>query len=140
MEIEERAAGSAVVVSLNGRLDGLTAPDLETRIKAILTRGEARVVLDCSSMRYVSSVGLRVLVVSARDCQKAGGKLTLAALQGNCRSVLEMSGFLSIIDCHDTAEEALAPPNSVSRGAARSSRRRMANRGWSWRNGGRDRR
>ena len=115
MEIEERAAVSAVVVSLNGRLDGLSATDLEARIMTIIARGRARLVLDCSLMRYVSSAGLRAFVVCARNCRKAGGKLTIAALQGDSRSVLEISGFLSIIDCHDTVEAALAAPNSVSR-------------------------
>lgn len=116
MEIRERAAGSAIVVSLNGRLDGFTAPDLEARVLTIIARGRASVVLDCSSMRYVSSAGLRAFVVCARICRKAGGKLTLAAVQDDCRSVLEMSGFLSVIDYHDTAEAALAAPDDVLRG------------------------
>ena len=116
MEIEEQVAGSAVVVSLNGRLDGRSVPGLEARIMTIVARGRTRVVLDCSSMRYVSSAGLRAFVVCARSCRKAGGKLMLAAVQDDCRSVLEMSGFLSVIDCHDTIEAALAAPDDVSRG------------------------
>jgi anti-anti-sigma factor len=108
MEIGERTEGTAVVVSLDGRLDGITAPDLEARIAAIVERGDTRVVLECSQMSYVSSAGLRVLLVSARKCQQGGGKLALAALQSECRSVLEMSGFLSIIECHESSEAALA--------------------------------
>ena len=108
MDIEERAEGAAVVVSLNGRLDGVTAPDLEARIAAIVDRGDVRVALDCAEMGYVSSAGLRALLVSARKCQQGGGKLTVAALQPECRSVMEMSGFLAIIECHETSEDALA--------------------------------
>ena len=115
MEMEELTAESAVVVSLNGRLDGLGAPGLEARIRTLIEGGDVRFVLDCTGMTYVSSAGLRALVVCANDCRNAGGKLALAALQGHCRSVLEMSGFLSVIDCHDTAEAALAASNSVSR-------------------------
>ena len=108
MEIEERTEGTAVVVSLNGRLDGASGPDLEARIAAIVERGDVRVVLECGQMAYVSSAGLRVLLISARKCQQGGGKLAIAALQPECRSVMEMSGFLSIIECHETNEAALA--------------------------------
>jgi anti-anti-sigma factor len=108
MEIEERTEGTAVVVSLNGRLDGISAPDLEARVAAIVERGDVRLVLECSQMGYVSSAGLRALLVSARKCQQGGGKLALAALRPECLSVLEMSGFLSIIECHETNEAALA--------------------------------
>lgn len=108
MDIAERTEGAAVVVSLNGRLDGATAPDLEATIVAIVERGDVRVALDCAEMGYVSSAGLRALLVSARKCQQGGGKLTVAALQPDCRSVMEMSGFLAIIECHDTNEAAIA--------------------------------
>ena len=108
MEIEERTGASAVVVSLNGRLDGTTAPALEARVSAIVDRGDVRMVLDCARMNYVSSAGLRVLLMSARNCQQHGGELALAALQPECRSVLEMSGFHTIIECHETSEAALA--------------------------------
>lgn len=108
MDINEQTVGSALVVSLNGRLDGVTAPDLEARVASVVERGDVKVVLDCSAMPYVSSAGLRALLVSARKCQQAGGKLAIAALKPECRSVLEMSGFLKVIDCHETSESALA--------------------------------
>ena len=108
MEIEERTEGTAVVVSLNGRLDGMTAPDLEARVAAIVERGDVRLVLECGQMGYVSSAGLRVLLVSARKCQQGGGKLAMAALQPECRAVMEMSGFHAIIECHESNEAALA--------------------------------
>ena len=72
MEIEERTEGTAVVVSLSGRLDGASGPDLEARIAAIVERGDVRVVLECGQMAYVSSAGLRVLLISARKCLEAG--------------------------------------------------------------------
>ena len=108
MEIEERTEGSAVVVSLSGRLDGVSGPDLEARIDAVVERGDVRVVLNCDQMDYVSSAGLRVLLIGARKCQQGGGKMAIAALKPECRSVMEMSGFLSIIECHETSEAALA--------------------------------
>ena len=66
MDIAERTEGAAVVVSLNGRLDGATAPDLEATITAIVERGDVRVALDCAEMGYVSSAGLRALLETDR--------------------------------------------------------------------------
>lgn len=108
LEIDERMEGPAVVLSLNGRLDGLGAPELEARVSAIVARGDCRVVLDCGGMRYLSSTGLRALLVCARSCRREGGILAIAALQPDCLSLMEMSGFLSVIECHDTSEAALA--------------------------------
>ncbi len=108
MDIKEETVGSALVVSLDGRLDGVTAPDLQAQVVAAVERGDSKVLLDCDAMSYVSSAGLRALLICARRCQQAGGKLALARLRPECHSVLEMSGFLTVIDCHDTSEAALA--------------------------------
>ena len=115
MEIEERAAGSAVVVSLNGRLDGVSAPDVEATVAAIVNRGNVCVVLDCTRMSYVSSAGLRAFLVGAKSCQREGGKLSIAHLKRECRTVIELSGFLSFIDYHATVAAALAAPSRASR-------------------------
>ena len=108
LEIEERAGGPAVIVSLNGRLSGIDSLELEATVSTIIERGDCRMVLDCGRMSYVSSFGLRALLLCARNCRQDGGKLVIAALQPECRSVLGMSGFLSIIECHETIEAALA--------------------------------
>ncbi len=108
MEIEEEKIASLSVVSPVGRVDGLVAPDLEKRISQIIESGEVRMLLDCARMGYISSAGLRAVLASARKCQQAGGKLTLCALQPACKTVFEISGFLSILDYHDTRDAAVA--------------------------------
>ena len=107
-DIEERTAGSTVVVALTGRLDDVSARDLEARISGIVERGHVRMALDCSGMRFVSSAGLRALLVAASNCQQQGGKLIIAVLQPECRPIMNMSGFLSIIEYRETREAALA--------------------------------
>ena len=108
MEIEEERIGSLSVVTPIGRVDGLVAPDLEERISARVESGDHRMLLDCSRMSYISSAGLRAVLAGARECQQAGGKLTLCALQPACKTVFEISGFLAIIDYHDTRDAAVA--------------------------------
>ena len=110
MKIKEQTIDSVVVVSLDGRVDGSTAPDLEKYISGTVERGNTRILLDCSKMDYIGSTGLRVMLVGARKCQQGGGKLTLCTLRATCKSVMEASGFLTMLDYYDTRESALAAP------------------------------
>ena len=119
MEIEERTAGPAVFVFPIGRLDGVSAPLLEDRVCAIARRGESRVVLDCSRMTYISSAGLRALIICSRECRFGGGQLLIAALRPECRSVLEVCGLLSFLSHHETSEAALAAPDRAAPGGGR---------------------
>ena len=107
-DIRERHEGRATVVSLNGRLSGDGASVLTAKVSDIIERGVADVVLDCGNLIYVNSAGLRALLICAKACQQGGGQLTLAALTPECRSVLAMSGFLSIIAHRTTVDAALA--------------------------------
>ena len=108
MEIEEHLQDSLVVVTLAGRVDGFSAPELDKRLSEIVERGDIRVLLDCAKMDYISSAGLRVVLVGARKCQQGGGKLAICSLQPTCKSVMEISGFLTILDCYETRDAALA--------------------------------
>ncbi len=108
MNIGEEKSDSVIVLTIEGRADGLTAPELENRISEIVDRGDTNVLLDCDKMTYVSSAGLRIFLTGARKCQQNGGKLMICALQPDCKSVIETSGFHTVIDCHDTREAALA--------------------------------
>ena len=114
MKIEQRREGKAIVVSPFGRLDALGAADLEAHTFAIAERGDSRVVLDCSRMTYISSGGLRAVLIGAKTCQRLGGGLVIAALGPECRLVMETSGFLSFLDYHETVDAALAAPDRAA--------------------------
>ena len=108
LEIGEHHEDGTVVLSLAGRLDGAGAPALIGRISAAIGHGAVRLVLDCEGMSYVNSAGLRSLLIGAKACRQEGGALVIAALAPQCRSVMAMSGFLSVLDCRETREAALA--------------------------------
>lgn len=105
MEFKVSRENAATVLTPVGRLDGLTAGVLEARISEL---GVADLVLDCSQLLYISSGGLRALLICAKLCRQQDGDLVVAALQPQCRRVLEVSGFLSILDHHETLAAALA--------------------------------
>ena len=108
LEVEEYLADNAVILSLTGRLDSVGASVLMGRISAAIGRGTVHLILDCERMNYVSSAGLRSLLIGAKACRLEGGALVVTALEPQCRSVLAMSGFLSVLDYRETREAALA--------------------------------
>lgn len=108
MEFEVSRQGAATVLTLVGRLDGLTAGVLEARISGLVGPGAADLVLDCSQLLHISSGGLRALLIGAKLCRQQDGDLVVAALHPQCRRVLEITGFLSILDHHETLAAALA--------------------------------
>lgn len=65
-------------------------------------------VLDCARIAYIGIAGVGVLLTGAKSCMQEGGGLAIAALRPDCRAVMEASGLLSILGCHETVEAALA--------------------------------
>ena len=108
MTIERRDVGEVVVLSLAGRLDAVGGSTLQAGVHAAVARGARRLVLDCASMTHVSSTGLRALLLCARECSESGVRLAIATLQPACRVVMDMSGFSSVMDCHETSDAAIS--------------------------------
>jgi|JFJP01.1.fsa_nt_gi anti-anti-sigma factor len=106
MQIKETQQNDLLIMSLTGRLDSTTSPDFE---KQILSRlGEhSHLVLDFSDLDYISSAGLRVLLLAAKKIKQASGSLILCALKEHLREVFEISGFLTILDVRPSLADAL---------------------------------
>ena len=81
-------------VSLEGRLDTVTAPDFEEFTQANLS-GVKTVVINCEKLEYVSSAGLRVLLALKK---KIAGNVTLTNVQELVMEVLEVTGFVDILE------------------------------------------
>ena len=108
MVITESTSNSVTVLSLNGRLDGLTSGTLERRTSDLLAAGTRKLVFDCSQLIYVSSAGLRVFLSSAKKYQTAGGAVAFAALTPAVREAFDLSGFNDILVVQPTAAAAVA--------------------------------
>lgn len=107
MEISLRQEANAVVGSLKGRLDAVSAPEFDSWFAARLQAGEHRLVLDLSGLEYISSAGLRSLLASAKQIKAVQGSVVLSGLAGTVEEVFRMSGFLTIFKVTATPEEAL---------------------------------
>ena len=106
MELTNRKEGNALVISVKGRMDAVTAPEFEKAVEGLMGDGETVFVVDLENLDYISSAGLRSILALAKKLKGGGGSLHLAALQDTVREVFEISGFSSIIPISDTVEAA----------------------------------
>jgi anti-anti-sigma factor len=111
MEIEIERGADPVVVRAAGDINAATCPKLEETLVGLIEGGTSRLVLDLGDTRYISSAGLRVLLIAAKRLT-GNGKFALSRPSAAVRQILDMTGFSRIITIHDdleTARRALAP-------------------------------
>jgi anti-anti-sigma factor len=108
MIIDERIDNDLVSVALAGRLDSMTAPEVEQRLLARATAASVNLVLDLSGLDYISSAGLRVILMVAKRTKAAQGQFVLCGMKEQIRTIFEVSGFLTILRVVERCED--APP------------------------------
>ena len=96
MTIEKKVNGTALEIALEGRLDTMTAPELEAELNQSLSSAES-LTLDFSKLEYISSAGLRVLL-SAHKVMSAKGGMKLRNVNEIVQEVFEVTGFADILD------------------------------------------
>ena len=107
MEFKEHKTGEFWVIELIGQLDTPKHMELQRKLLGIIENGERKVVVDCSGLTYISSSGLRILLVALKKITAAGGELSLAGLRANIREILVIAGFTSIFSIFSTVDEAV---------------------------------
>ncbi len=107
MEIVTEKNEKAVVVSLKGRIDAVTAPELEKKINGFIKEGEGCFVINFENLEYISSAGLRVVLVIAKKLKSVNGQVLISNLKGVVKEVFDISGFTSILQIYETENEAL---------------------------------
>ncbi len=96
MEIEQVQNGVALTVSLAGRMDTNTAPQLEEALAGKLA-GVETLRLDFAGLEYISSAGLRVLLSLHKQCDAAGIQMTVANCTPVVQDIIDMTGFSSVL-------------------------------------------
>jgi anti-anti-sigma factor len=108
MEITTTSKDNATTLSLNGRIDTATAPELEQAINRVIDGGQRKVLLDFVGVTYISSGGLRVLLATAKKLKNPGDKFGMCALTPEVLKILKLAGFTSIFSIYASEGEALA--------------------------------
>jgi anti-sigma B factor antagonist len=108
LEVIEETSDGILVVSPVGRVDSGTAGTLEKRLLERLAQGERRVVIDLGDVSYISSAGLRVLLLILNKLKALGGRLALCSMGHSVREVFELAGFTTIFVIEGSRELARA--------------------------------
>lgn len=96
MEIKKNTENGVLTIGLEGRLDTLTAPQLECEIINSLENAE-KLVLDFSNLAYISSAGLRVLLSTQKKMNGSGGSMVIRKPNEVVMEVFEATGFSDIL-------------------------------------------
>lgn len=114
MEITLGMSGAIPVFSLSGRLDAITSPILEERLKPLLDdpEGAKHLILDGAGLSYVSSAGLRVFLMAQRQLAARGGGLAFAGLTRQVLDLFQLAGLQDLFVIKESVEEASTGPAS----------------------------
>ena len=95
MTIEKKINNDAATFIVSGRLDTQTAPELENELDLVLP-GIRELIFDMTSLEYVSSAGLRV-ILKAQKAMNAQGSMKLTGVNDSIMEVFDITGFLDIL-------------------------------------------
>lgn len=107
MNIDVSKSGNTVVVNIEGRLDTTNYNELETQLAAVLERNGNMILLDISKLEYVSSSGLRILLMYLKKVKALQGRFMLCGMSPEIRKIFEISGFINIFEVYKNREDAL---------------------------------
>ncbi|MDE0309270.1 MAG: STAS domain-containing protein [Acidiferrobacterales bacterium] len=112
MDIPTERVDGALILQPSGRIDGQNAVDFQTAIESIVTDSDNAVVLELTDLVYISSAGLRVILLLAKTLKSRNAQFAMCSISGSVKDVFDISGFGKIISTHDTREGALSSMNS----------------------------
>ena len=114
MQVTSEQRGEVQVLSVEGSLDALTAPDLGEEFSSQIESGHINLVANLADVDYSSSAGLRVLLAAVKETRQNGGDLRLAAVQANVNKVLTLAGISSAIEQFPDVEAAVSSFEAAS--------------------------
>jgi len=107
MEISESIQDQLVILAPKGRIDSITSTDLDAKISDLIARGFSKIIVDFSATDFVSSAGLRILLMKEKQLRNIHGYLILACMSDVIEEIFEVSGFSSIFKIQKTLDTAI---------------------------------
>lgn len=106
--VKHEKKGNVLILHLEGRLDALSTPDAEKIILQHIADGSTLLLLDFSSVDYITSAGMRLLLSLSKKLKGLSGTMVLYAVPPNVMDVFKLSGFDHILTIFETEKEALS--------------------------------
>lgn len=104
---EKLLSDKRAVVTLSGRVNAVTAPDLKAQLKRLAKGGHIQLVIDLTDVPFIDSSGLAALVSGFKAAREAGGTIKLAGLNEQTRTVLTLTMLDRVFELYPDAEAAL---------------------------------
>jgi len=108
LSIETTNTENISLVTVQGRVDSDSAPELDSALSKLLTDNQNKIVLNLHGVDFLSSAGLRSLVKALKEAQKSGGDVRLAAVSQPIEVILRTVGMMQMFKMFSTSEEAAA--------------------------------
>lgn len=96
MTVQMEKTDSALILAVQGRIDTITAPDLQNELLRAFQKSSS-VIMDFADVDYISSAGLRVLLIGQKTAVGKQGSFQLRNVAATVMSVFEVTGFKSIL-------------------------------------------
>ncbi len=108
MDVTTERLENVLSVDVKGRIDGSTAVAFEEAVRNAVEETDRALIMDFGELDYISSAGLRVILLTAKSLQSQDAKLVLCGLSDSIREVFKISGFDKLLPIHGTKAEAQA--------------------------------
>lgn len=101
--VTEKVTSKTSVLRIKGRIDAVSAPELEKAVTGVLNENGSGCIINLAEVDYMSSAGIRVLVLGSKISTSESGLFYVCSLQSSVKKVLEIVGFLPLL--HIFADE-----------------------------------
>ena len=108
MAVTIERQGNTIIAQVSGRVDGTNAAEFQDDLIPATDGTNQSVVLDIGGLSYISSAGLRVILLIARTLRSKDATLVVCSPTDSIREIFEISGFSQIIPLHNSQAEAVA--------------------------------
>jgi anti-anti-sigma factor len=108
MEITSRIDGDLIQFQVVGRIDAATSASVEHAVNAAIGGGSQRMIFDMREVSYISSAGLRAILIAAKKAKAAGGGVAVFGLQAGVEEVFTVAGFGKIVPIASSDADARA--------------------------------
>lgn len=107
MEIIEEIQDDINIYQLKGRLDSNTSHGLEEKLFQAISDGSKRIIVDFKDLNYISSDGIRVILICTKAIKRKEGQIVLCCMRDYVKEVFEIAGLGSLLPVVATMKEAL---------------------------------
>ena len=108
MELGITREGATLIATTEGRIDGTNASQFQRALEEAIDDNDRAVIMDLVNLTYISSAGLRAILLTAKSLRGRDATLAVCSLTEPVREVFQISGFDQIIPVHDSRDEAVS--------------------------------